>query len=92
MYGTEKINDLSFNCCHSGLCNRYQRNKCKRKKECLKQLCGDEERKIANVSIFGVYEPSDKVWYKMEQAVERWRVYNYKKCKPILMIIGRPRP
>ena len=64
MYGTRNIKDLHFNCCHSGLCERPQKKKCDTKRECLLQLCGDDERKIGKVSLFKEYD--DKTYKKID--------------------------
>ena len=89
LYGTEDIKDLHFDCCH-GLCDSRRRKECDTHTECKKQLCGDDERHIADVNVFTNVEFKSKTWYKIEKAVAKWRKEMYIKCKPILMTISRP--
>lgn len=84
-YTTIKFNDLCFNSCHSPLCDLKQYNLCKKESQCLIQLCGDEERKIANFPLFKKYNEQDIEF--MDEEVEKWRKDKFKKCKKIKFVI-----
>ena len=59
------------------------------KKKCLHELCGDDKRKLASVSIFTSYQYGDKISNKIDEAKIKWRNEEYKKCKPIKFTIER---
>ena len=89
LYGTQHINELHINDCHHSLCERKQRKKCDKKEKCLYHLFDYEERNLAKVPLLKTYAFGDRTHEKIEKAVEKWRVKEYKKCRPIRFIIER---
>lgn len=86
LYGTEKISELKPDCCY-GLCNKKQRVRCEKEKECLIQLTGQAEDDIAGISPYSI--KSDEDFKKRDKAVDKWRKKEFKECKGILFIIER---